>query len=250
MLGSHRSAVFLALCLVARAAHGQVDVGVALRTNGAASALGTDDRAPRFSWRLVSRARGVRQHSYRVVVASSREEARAGRGDVWDSGRVVSPDPWTVYAGPPLRSRTAYYWAVRVWTSPDGPGTLVFLPSPFDPDTYHVGLDSRRKGDRSREYYPEQLTARTDETRAAAIDHLDVATGYPAGSPEERYHSSAAASLAQIYAADSNRQHAAAVENAARVQTEMIEAFNRLMAQPQPEAPAEEQAAAGPSGDR
>jgi alpha-L-rhamnosidase len=122
VLGRSRSAVILALCLAARAAYGQVDVGHLL-TNGADSALGIDDPSPRLSWRLYGAARGMRQHSYRVTVSTSREDARAARGDVWDSGRVASPDPWTIYAGPPLRSRTAYYWTVRVWTGPDEAGT-------------------------------------------------------------------------------------------------------------------------------
>src|ERR1044071_2703998 len=59
-----------------------------LETDAAAQPLGIDDRAPRFSWALVSGRRGVLQTAYRVLVASKPELAREGRADVWDSGRV------------------------------------------------------------------------------------------------------------------------------------------------------------------
>ena len=50
-----------------------------------------------------------------MLVASTPELAQEGRADVWDSGRTSSADPWIVYAGPALRSRTRYFWTVRVW---------------------------------------------------------------------------------------------------------------------------------------
>ena len=125
MLGSRRTTVLLALCVAAQAAYGQgqADSVVELLTNGAEQALGIDDRTPRFSWKVSGHGRGIRQHSYRLVVSTRPQAAHAGRGDVWDSGRVASSDPWTIYSGPPLRSRTRYHWAVRVWTGPDGAGT-------------------------------------------------------------------------------------------------------------------------------
>lgn len=88
-----------------------------LETNAAERPLGIDDRAPRLSWALAGAQRGVRQTAYRVLVASSEELAREGRADVWDSGRVESKDPWVVYAGPALKSRTRYYWTARAWAA-------------------------------------------------------------------------------------------------------------------------------------
>src|ERR1044071_619452 len=88
-----------------------------LETDAAAQPLGIDDRAPRFSWALVSGRRGVLQTAYRLLVASRPELAREGRADVWDSGRVASSDPWVLYAGAALKSRTRYYWTVRVWAT-------------------------------------------------------------------------------------------------------------------------------------
>jgi len=66
---------------------------------------------------LVSGRRGVAQTVYHVIVASELALARDGKADIWDSGQVTSFDPWVVYAGPALKSRTRYYWTVRVWTT-------------------------------------------------------------------------------------------------------------------------------------
>jgi alpha-L-rhamnosidase len=88
-----------------------------LETNAAAQPLGIDDRAPRLSWAIASGRRGVMQKALRVLVASKPELARAGKADVWDSGQVASADPWVVYAGPALKSRTRYYWTARVWAT-------------------------------------------------------------------------------------------------------------------------------------
>jgi len=94
---------------------------VRLETGAAAEPLGIDDRAPRLSWALASEERGVMQVAYQVLVASRPELVEEGRADVWDSGQTTSPDPWSLYAGPELASRTRHYWSVRVWTGPEEP---------------------------------------------------------------------------------------------------------------------------------
>jgi alpha-L-rhamnosidase len=108
----------LAWCSGGSAAAESPDLSVArLETNAAPQPLGIDDPVPRFSWALVSGRRGVMQAAYRVLVASTLELGREGHADVWDSGRIRSSDPWALYAGPTLRSRTRYYWSVRVWAT-------------------------------------------------------------------------------------------------------------------------------------
>ena len=86
-----------------------------LETNAAAQPLGIDDRTPRFSWVLNSKQRGISQTAFRVLVASAPELAREGKADIWDSKQISSSDPFVVYAGPALKSRTRYYWKARVW---------------------------------------------------------------------------------------------------------------------------------------
>jgi alpha-L-rhamnosidase len=86
-----------------------------LRTNGAVEPLGIDTAVPRFTWALESTRRGVMQTAYRVTVG--RSEAGARRGELWDSGRVESSDPWALYAGPALGSRARYFWTVQAWAT-------------------------------------------------------------------------------------------------------------------------------------
>lgn len=88
-----------------------------LETNAAAQPLGIDDRTPRLSWALNSKQRGISQTAFRVLVASAPELAREGKADIWDSKKVSSSDPFVVYAGPALKSRTRYYWKARVWAN-------------------------------------------------------------------------------------------------------------------------------------
>lgn len=76
--------------------------------------LGLGPARPRLSWPLAATAPGRTQSAYQVRVA--RSERGLARPDVWDSGKVVSADSVQVaYGGPELRSRTRYYWTVRVW---------------------------------------------------------------------------------------------------------------------------------------
>ncbi len=89
---------------------------VALETDATAEPLGIDDPAPRFTWRLEATRPAIRQTAYRVIVATSEQAAAAGQREdlVWDSKEVRTGDPFAIYAGPALRSRTRYYWSVQV----------------------------------------------------------------------------------------------------------------------------------------
>ncbi|MEV2250440.1 alpha-L-rhamnosidase [Streptomyces sp. NPDC050147] len=76
--------------------------------------LGLDVPRPRLSWPLTSAKDGQAQTAYQVRVATA--ASRLAEPDVWDSGKVASSDSVLVpYAGPDLKSRTRYYWSVRVW---------------------------------------------------------------------------------------------------------------------------------------
>ena len=61
-----------------------------LRTEQLEGPIGIEAVRPRFSWRVISSDRGVRQSAWRVIVASSADALAAGRGDLWDSGRIAS----------------------------------------------------------------------------------------------------------------------------------------------------------------
>src|SRR4051812_3078799 len=111
-----------ATCVAALVACAPAHAAVsALEVDAAAEPLGIDDATPRFSWRTTGAERGVKQSSYRVVVATTAARAGAGQGDVWDSGEVASSDPFAEYQGPALASRTRYFWNVKVdaaWGTP------------------------------------------------------------------------------------------------------------------------------------
>ncbi|MFJ7074000.1 family 78 glycoside hydrolase catalytic domain [Streptomyces sp. NPDC098781] len=78
--------------------------------------LGVDAERPRFGWRTASPVRGRRQSAYRILVATAPDRLTPTRADVWNSGRVTSPDSVAVrYAGPALRPATRYHWTVTVW---------------------------------------------------------------------------------------------------------------------------------------
>jgi alpha-L-rhamnosidase len=89
---------------------------VRLRCEYLENPLGIDAVSPHLSWISDDAQRNWKQSAYEIVVASNRESLRAGKGDVWDSGKVDSGESVGIgYQGPALESRKRYYWKVRVW---------------------------------------------------------------------------------------------------------------------------------------
>lgn len=84
--------------------------------------LGIEETRPRLSWQVNDPRRGARQTAYQVLVASSVAVLAQDRGDLWDSGKVISDRTTHIeYAGAPLRSRQRCYWKVRTWDQHDQP---------------------------------------------------------------------------------------------------------------------------------
>jgi alpha-L-rhamnosidase len=96
----------------------------ALRVEYLANPLAIDAPQPRLTWEFVQRGtRGARQTARRILVASRPEILAAGRGDVWDSGKVASAESVNVTCGGrPLRSRERVHWKVQAWDDRDRPG--------------------------------------------------------------------------------------------------------------------------------
>lgn len=84
-----------------------------------ANPAGIDEQRPRLSWQLDATAassRNLTQSAYRVIAASSAASALAGKGDLWDSGKVTSSQSVLVpYAGQPLISGQKVWWRVMTW---------------------------------------------------------------------------------------------------------------------------------------
>jgi alpha-L-rhamnosidase len=83
--------------------------------------LGIDIRSPRLSWTFrvgnpTVQDRGQKQTAYRILVASSEESLARGEGDLWDTGKIASPQCTHVcYGGKRVRSRQRCYWKVEIW---------------------------------------------------------------------------------------------------------------------------------------
>src|SRR5581483_9825944 len=97
--------------------------------------LGLDVPQPWLSWIVAAPERGARQTAYQVLAASSEAALRADRGDIWDSGKVMSDATAQVaYAGAPLASGQRVWWKVRGWDGAD-------VPSAWSaPATWEMGL--------------------------------------------------------------------------------------------------------------
>jgi alpha-L-rhamnosidase len=106
-----------------------------LRCDAAVDPLGVDSVQPRLSWILRSGVRSERQGAWQILAASSLSELAAGRGDLWDSGRVESDEQLNIlYGGLEMRSAEQVFWKVRVW---DGAGHVSAWSAPA---TWTMGL--------------------------------------------------------------------------------------------------------------
>ncbi|MGE5611628.1 MAG: family 78 glycoside hydrolase catalytic domain [Bacillota bacterium] len=90
-----------------------------LRCEYLVNPLGIDLARPRLSWRMEGKdaaARGQGQTAYRVLVASDRKLLDTGKGDLWDSGKVISDQSVQVeYGGKMLTSGMQCFWKVQIW---------------------------------------------------------------------------------------------------------------------------------------
>lgn len=78
------------------------------------------DRNPELSWIVNSSKTGDDQTSYRIIVASSRDNIENEIGDMWDSGKVDRAQSVGVeYSGKPLSHSSSYFWRVKTWLSQD-----------------------------------------------------------------------------------------------------------------------------------
>lgn len=79
----------------------------------------TSGDKPRFSWEIKT-TRPQTQSAYQILVASSEEVLATDKGNLWDSGKVVSNKSAAIaYAGKPLAAGERFYWKVRCWNNPD-----------------------------------------------------------------------------------------------------------------------------------
>jgi alpha-L-rhamnosidase len=87
-----------------------------LRCEYLVNPIGIDTATPQLSWESDNSERNWEQSAYQILVASNAEQLRAGKADIWDSGKTNSGESVGIsYTGPRLQSRQRYYWKVLVW---------------------------------------------------------------------------------------------------------------------------------------
>ena len=76
---------------------------------------------PRFSWQYETSENEVIQKNYRIIVASTAENAQRGIGDLWDSGVIPSNQMLYIpYNGKKLQSRDKAFWKVTTTVTAKG----------------------------------------------------------------------------------------------------------------------------------
>ena len=88
-----------------------------LRTERMTDPMSIDTPVPRLGWRILSAKNDVVQTSYHIIVASTREKALNGEGDLWDCEVGSDQSQWITYGGRELRSDTRCYWRVKINTT-------------------------------------------------------------------------------------------------------------------------------------
>ena len=80
--------------------------------------LGIDVKSPRLSWQIHTDKQNLMQSAYEIRVVESSGALHHQSKLAWNSGKINSDQSVNVeYKGLPLKSRTRYYWQVRVWGS-------------------------------------------------------------------------------------------------------------------------------------
>jgi alpha-L-rhamnosidase len=78
--------------------------------------LGISSQTPRLGWQLSSTERGQSQSAYQVLVTDDPELLKSDRGNIWDSGKIISGNSILIdYSGSPLAAGKKYFWKVKVW---------------------------------------------------------------------------------------------------------------------------------------
>jgi len=135
-----------------------------LRCEHMSHPLGMDVARPRLSWVIEERdqkpeARGQKQTAYQILVASSEELLKQDKGDLWDSGKVLSDQSIAVrYDGKPLVSENCYWWKVRVYDKNEKPSAwskpAIALTGKMQPEDWHgkwIGANLAPRGSAASE---------------------------------------------------------------------------------------------------
>lgn len=112
--------------------------------------LAIDQTKPYLSWQLETNENAVHQSAYQILAATDEDLLTEEKADLWNSGRVESPESaWVLYQGDELSSKSFVYWKVRVWDGDDKTSdwseTACFgigLLNPSDWEAAYIGSDT------------------------------------------------------------------------------------------------------------
>ena len=125
MLG--RKLLFVFGMLAAGVAHALTPDALMCELLAKPGLVAVTDATPEFSWNFKDGRPEDFQTAYQVQVASSTEYFKRDNPDLWDSGKVASPQSLFVeYAGRALPTDAEVCWRVRVWDrkGKEGPWSL------------------------------------------------------------------------------------------------------------------------------
>jgi alpha-L-rhamnosidase len=89
---------------------------VGLLTNGVENPMAVDSGSLSFTWIMMDGARGSLQRAYEIIVSSEEAMIDKEKGNLWNSGKVLSDQSAGVeYNGNVLSCNRRYWWKVRVW---------------------------------------------------------------------------------------------------------------------------------------
>ncbi len=77
--------------------------------------LGMDAPNPRLSWQLEDPRKGAVQSAYQLFVGVDSIAVANGKGDIWETGKILSDSVLVTYNGKKLQPFTKYFWQVRAW---------------------------------------------------------------------------------------------------------------------------------------
>jgi alpha-L-rhamnosidase len=94
--------------------------------------LGIAEQRPRLTWTLQGSQRAQQQSAYELIVSDDLNTIRQMKGNVWESGKVLSSQNILLpYNGKSLQPFTRYYWRVKVYNQ-DGEVSDWSYPATFE----------------------------------------------------------------------------------------------------------------------
>ena len=95
-----------------------------LRCEYVKNPLAVNSTAPFLSWEIPLSEKMQSQSAYQILVSATEKDLNADKGDLWDSGKVLSGQSRHIkYSGKTLKSGQQVYWKVRIWNQDSLPSS-------------------------------------------------------------------------------------------------------------------------------